>query len=390
MTAAMLEYQRFDPSSCNFPRPLAPLLPALRWADLSFDDRDTLDPALLDGPGIRHFSRGRYALHAAYLAAGVGPSGALLAPAYHCRTMLDPALALGGAVRFYDTGPDLAPLIDSVRAQLATGAIPARALIVPHYFGFEQPAAVIDELASLCREHAVTLVEDCSHAWQVAARRAAGGVCPGRSIVASPYKFFGCEDGGVLWSADSAVPPQAARAALTDEAKGLLSAWTRGRRIPRPAPPMSDSQPGRGATLAEFGSGPSPMYQRGREGVGSLALSRWVMRRTRLAPLVARRRAHYQQWVDAVRGMSRARPLFTELPQDCAPYMFPLEICMPEQDFFTLKQAGLPIWRWDDMAVSPCPVANRYRMHLLHLPCHQDLTPAQMQWMTTLARKVLA
>lgn len=387
MTAAMLEYQRFDPASCGFPRPLVPLLPALRWADLGFDGRDTLEPALLDGPGVRHFSRGRYALHAAYRAAGVGPAGALLAPAYHCRTMLDPALALGGAVRFYETGPDLVPRIESVRAQLAAGA---RALVVPHYFGFEQPAALMDELAALCRDHGATLVEDCSHAWQVAARRASGAIGPGHAIVASPYKFFGCEDGGVLWSAASSAPPQPAPPSLRDEAKGCWNALARTGRTRLPAPQVSGMHAGCGALLAESMSGPSPMYQCGRDNVDSLALSRWVMRRTRLSPLVARRRAHYQQWAEAVRGWSRARPLFAELPLDCAPYMFPLEINMPEHDFFTLKQSGLPIWRWDDMAVSQCPAANRYRMHLLHLPCHQDLTPAQMQWMTALAREVLA
>ena len=114
------------------------------------------------------------------------------------------------------------------------------------------------------------------------------------------------------------------------------------------------------------------------------------MRRTRLSPLISRRRAHYQQWADAVAGLPGARALFPVLAPDCAPYMFPLEINMPNPSFFLLKQAGLPIWRWDDMAVSDSDVANRYRSHLLHLPCHQDLTAEQMGWMTTLVAKVLA
>jgi hypothetical protein len=70
--------------------------------------------------------------------------------------------------------------------------------------------------------------------------------------------------------------------------------------------------------------------------------------------------------------------------------MFPLLISRPDPDFFRLKQAGLPIWRWDDMAVSACPVAAGYRTQLLHLPCHQGLSDAQMNWMLALVKDVLS
>jgi dTDP-4-amino-4,6-dideoxygalactose transaminase len=55
-----------------------------------------------------------------------------------------------------------------------------------------------------------------------------------------------------------------------------------------------------------------------------------------------------------------------------------------------LKQAGLPIFRWDDMAVSDCAVATRYRSQLLHLPCHQSLSERQMDWMVSVVTQVLA
>ena len=64
----MLDYLRFDPSGCGFPRPAVPLLPAPALADLGAVS-DT--GAVLSGPGVTHFARGRYALHAAYRDAGV-------------------------------------------------------------------------------------------------------------------------------------------------------------------------------------------------------------------------------------------------------------------------------------------------------------------------------
>jgi dTDP-4-amino-4,6-dideoxygalactose transaminase len=41
------------------------------------------------------------------------------------------------------------------------------------------------------------------------------------------------------------------------------------------------------------------------------------------------------------------------------------------------------------MAVSNCPVAQDYRLHLLHLPCHQSLTTDQIDWMITAVQKTL-
>lgn len=119
-----------------------------------------------------------------------------------------------------------------------------------------------------------------------------------------------------------------------------------------------------------------------KEHLHSLVCSRWVMRHTNLQRLAERRRQHYQQWVKSLAGLPSCRALFPALPVDCVPYMFPLVIDHPETHFFAFKHLGVPIWRWDDMAVSDCAVATRYRLHLLHLPCHQELTTEQMAWMT--------
>jgi hypothetical protein len=80
--------------------------------------------------------------------------------------------------------------------------------------------------------------------------------------------------------------------------------------------------------------------------------------------------------------------LLPELPDGIAPYMFPLRVFDPAPLFHPLKRLGLPIWRWDDMAASDCPVSRDYRQGVFHLPCHQALDDAQMHWMTTLLRAV--
>lgn len=392
----MLEFQRFDPATCQFPRPRAALLPLLAWPDLALGSSETMATALTAGAGVRHFSRGRYALGAAYRAAGVGATGVLLAPAYHCRTMLDPALALGGAIHFYSLNSDFTPHIATIRAALAAPRHAIKALVVPHYFGFEQPAASMGEMAQLCREHGVMLIEDCSHSWIVAMQRAGQSqAATGHMVVASPYKFFACCDGGILWGNPAQLAGAPSRPRLSAEVRAIVTAL---QQCLAGAPsaigdgaalPALTGGP-RGEELVESSAQPSSLYSHALEATASLAVSRWVMRRTKINLAIQRRRDNYRMWVRAVACLPGARALFPELPVDCAPYMFPLYISAPDPQFFALKQAGVPIWRWDEMAVSDCCVAAEYRLHLLHLPCHQSLSARQMQWMTDTVAKVLA
>jgi len=389
----MPTFQRFDAADCRFPPPRVPLLPVLRRGDLTL--ARTAAARALDGTGVRHFSRGRYALHAAYRAAGVGTNGALMAPAYHCRTMLDPALALGGEVVFYAIDECLRPDLKAIAALLAKAQPPVKALLVPHYFGFRQLTETIAALAGLCRSHGVTLIEDCSHGWQIAIEH--GPRCEeetGRMVVASPYKFFPCPDGGTLWGNPTQLDP-----ALTLSTSGPVKEFK--ALLKMLAPGLSGTSVGaaaaagapdaRGLEHTETGALISLHYQRCLENQRGLALSRWIVRHARADNAAAQRRANYRRWLTAVGALNGARALFAELPPDCIPYMFPLLIQAPDPQFFKLKQLGMPVWRWDDMAVSDCRVAGKMRLHLLHLPCHQSLSDAQMGWMTsTLAQMVAA
>lgn len=87
--------------------------------------------------------------------------------------------------------------------------------------------------------------------------------------------------------------------------------------------------------------------------------------------------------------MKNCRPLYGELPEGCIPYMFPLYIDHPDTHFPLLKYLRVPIWRWDSLAVSSNLVASDYRLHLIHLPCHQSLTEEQMAWMIAAVREVM-
>lgn len=393
MPGLSVRIHRFDPSPCNFPPAKVPVLPRFSLHSLSFG-RSAGNPSVFAQEGARHFVRGRYALLEAFRLAGIGPEGALLAPAYHCRTMIDPAFRLGASVRLYSLTPDLRPDMDSLRDLVERFRSPSpRALLVPHYFGFAQALA---ELVAFCAEHQLLLIEDCSHSYFGQTDMGPVGSV-GDYSVASPYKFFPCIEGGILRAKDGlgvSAHPGKRRQAKAEAS--LLLQCLQDVRLHESAPVFAedelaalDSELKRirlaGAELPLDGlisqAAISPHYQLSDEARQSALLSRWIVQHTNISQLVELRRRNFLRWIDGLRGLPNCQPLFSELPKDVVPYMFPCYIESPQEHFVRLKQLGFPLWRWDEMMVSDCPVAGEYRTHLIHLPCHQSLEPAQIEWM---------
>jgi hypothetical protein len=377
-----LRYHCFDPSASGFPRPQVSPLPQLSFGSLRWTREAPIE--ILGTGRIQHFARARYALREAYRLAGLGPSSSLLAPAYHCLTMLDPAIRLGAEIELYPLDANLAPRLDRLEAVLATCRQPARALLLPHYFGI--PQASLAAIRDFCDRRRIVLIEDCSHALTAAGEM--GRV--GRLAVSSPYKFFPVADGGCLWGQQLDPAAELRPAPWSAELKSVIESL---RQIARPTPtpaPLHAAGPA-GADRCVDSPGISGEYRPADELLQSLRWSRRLTGRIDLKRLVARRRSHYMSWRNGLKDLSsKCRALVPELPVEVAPYMFPLLVEQPEDDFDALKRQGLPIWRWDKMASSSCEVSASYRLGLWHLPCHQEISDAQLGWMIETVRKVFA
>ena len=384
-----LDYLLFDPVPYHFPPPALPVLPALRWPG----GRRRYTPAPAWARHGRLYTRARYALLDAYRLCGVGPGGGLLAPSYHCRTMLDPALALGAPVHLFALRPDLGPDLDALDRQLRTAQIPVRAVLMPHYFGLSQD---LQPLARLCRQRGAMLVEDCAHALPLQGTRNGMGTT-GHWCVASPSKFFSCSDGGALWAGDgSPLPPlpPLRRQGWRDELRQLATRRAHhDRRSMAPVGPpdlaLDPAQQGAMAHSVRL-AGPSADYRHELADQACSRVSRWIMASSDIAALVATRRRHYLAWADATAGLRHASALQPQLGALDTPYMFPLLVDAPAARFAALKRAGLPMYRWDCLAMSACSTAQRYRLGLLQLPCHQGLDARELAWLIDGVRRVLA
>lgn len=392
-----LRFRFFDPKPCRFPPPRIPLLPLPSRESMGTrPDREFLP--INAGVPYRFYSCGRYALYDAFRLAGVGPTGGVLAPAYHCRTMIDPAVRLGAQVFLYHLDRKLMPDWESIEQLVESCGQSIRALLLTHFFGFPSCAEAI---AAFCASKGITLIEDCSHAFyrSTASVHSLGSF--GQFAVASPYKFVPAADGGLL-IANSDEPvdlPTLRTPSGSTELRGLVRTLQkmRGSYRRRLAVDELDVEIAR-IRAAEFvvgeesdqpGDTLSTMYKLADEDVHGLSLSRWTMRASSADRIAAARRSNYRLWLDAVKDLPHCKALFPDLPDDVVPYMFPLYVHHPDPHFFVLKHLGVPIWRWDEMGISDCQLAMDYRLRLLHLPCHQALGRDEMHWMTAAVAKVL-
>jgi perosamine synthetase len=392
-----VELIRFDASSCGFPGPGIPLLPhKLQWSAAS---SCSLASAISrKAPHFRHFSRGRYALGEAYRLAGLNSYSTLLAPAYHCVTMLDPALNLGADIQLYPLHKDLTPNLAELNNLLQVSKKPAKALLATHFFGLGQDFCL---LRKWCDKHGIILIEDCSHVMFTEYFRSNGVGIYGKFVTASPYKFFSCEDGGLLYVSESGLLDGTVTKSpgLMDELRGIKRFIEKAQSATRV--PFDISKVG--VQLGKLAENsiiisddqhvpyvkPSPHFSALETAKSSLCSSRWLVRISNTDQLISRRRKNFQRWAEAVAELPHCDALYTHLPADCTPYMFPLRIDYPELHFHRLKLLGFPIWRWDEMAFSNCKVAQDYRLHLLHLPVHQSLSDAQMDWMIAVLRETI-
>ena len=261
--------------------------------------------ALLVGRG-KYFSRGRYALAEAYRCAGLDSHGVLLAPAYHCVTMLDPALALGAEVQFYFLAPDLMPVMTALDEMIEKSRKPVKALLATHFFGF---VCDFSQLKHWCDTHDIVFIEDCSHTLFTERYQARGAGLYGQFVASSPYKFLPSADGGWLYSQDATALRNIGRCstAWIDEVRGL-KAFLDASRQSQVGIADIDQLDGELAALVgqklELGHDEhhirqtqSSQYRSDFEHKAALRTSSWLINRYSISVTISKRQENYRRWL---------------------------------------------------------------------------------------------
>lgn len=377
-----------------FPAPAIPLSPVLSNRSLHCRPVRTT-PSLLDLPYKRHVTSGRAAIALALEHAGVGPGDEVLIPAFHCESMVSPIRWRQAKPVFYQIQANTDIDLEHIR-QCFTPA--CKAIIATHYFGFLQD---FRPLRQWCDETGIVFIEDCAHAFFGATHSVGVGQC-GDYAIASSMKFFPMYDGGLL--ASNRYPLQditLQRPSLTIELKSLVNTLERAIAY------------GRfgwvGWCLAKIMAAKSVLWQRlksttrlksngpsSSEGaygldenwihVATTRISKQVLRHSDVERIAHYRRRNYRILDAALGHLPGVRPVFSALPDDCVPLVYPLYFEHPEEHFRALKELGVPIWRFGEfldpqVSGEDFPHSKQYSRHVFQFPCHQELLNRELDWM---------
>lgn len=371
--------------SCQQIRPI-PRLPVLGW-DTFTGKRQASIPCIVDAPNLVFTNSGRASIYQALKILSIGPGDSVLVPTYHCPTMIAPISTLGAEHVFYPIGSSGQI---NTRKLTELAKVNTRAIIAPHYFGLPQPMA---QLRAWCDSTGIALIEDCAHAlFGKAGERSVGAW--GDLAIASLTKFLPVPEGGCLicnrtqpgsikleplspayqfkFAVD--ILEEAARHATLPGLNTVLRIAFDLKRNLRSRQPQT-GKPQEAFTQAEYSGDFDFNCQLADTKLS--AVSEWLSRHAALERIVLRRRHNYAEFAHMLSGQVTFHPQMPVLPDDCAPYVFPLWVSNPDPAYQELRNRKIPVFRWDrlwpDTPVISGDYGIKWSHHVFQFACHQDL-----------------
>jgi dTDP-4-amino-4,6-dideoxygalactose transaminase len=192
------------------PEDLDAVAETLRSGWLTMGPRtEAFEQAFAERIGARHavaVSSCTAALHLAYLAAGVGPGDEVIVPAFTFAATAAAAVYCGARPVFADIVGLDDPSIDPAEAERLIGPR-TKAVGAVHFAGYPAP---VEELAALCEERGVALVEDAAHTpGSTLGGRALGSFGLAGCFSLFSNKVLSVGEGGLLVTDDDEVAEQA-------------------------------------------------------------------------------------------------------------------------------------------------------------------------------------
>lgn len=384
---------------------IIPRLPVLDWRSFS-GAKHSSTPCLLDLPQTQLTHSGRASILLALEMLGVGQGDRVLVPTYHCPTMIAPVTQRQAQPLFYPLREDGSPDLAWIDAQDLSGV---RAILAAHFFGIPQH---LEPLRAWCDQRGIRLIEDCAHALF--------GVSDGKPVgswgdlaIASLTKFLPVPEGGCL--VNNRLPGQAFATLSSPGTKSELKAafdivhvgvhHGRLKGLNRPFSALLSllkrfKERGRARQTAQI-KAPSTEQDDyaesfdidlGQSHRALTAACRWMAHKAPRERIVEGRRQQYQFFAQAFAKQQGFRPLMPQLPEHCAPYVFPLWVDHPDPGYVELRRLGLPVSRWDRLWPEVSEIAGDHGQawshHILQLACHQDLSLDELQRMVALVKSV--
>lgn len=316
----------------------------------------------------------------------------VLVPDYHMGNEVRAIRAAGAQIVWYPVSRRFEIDMDRLRG-LCRQHRPA-VLFVIHYAGWPHPA---QQLSALCAEREMVLVEDCALAlFSDIGDHPVGSF--GDYAIFCLYKTLPLPDGGLLVQNRRILPHLAAMPLRRNGRMfvgGRLAELALERlrsRYPAMGRRLVEVKMAMGRLLSAMRVERVPVGDTGfnlaHVDIGMAAVSRAIAARSDGDMIKRRRRENFLALREAFIEEAAVR---TDLPPGMCPLFFPLLVSNKHEAARALWRRGVmatELWNEGDPSVSEHEGEDSrlLRRHVLELPIHQDITPAQIDYM---AKQVL-
>lgn len=369
--------------------------PSLRYCDLRVANASNRWSALPGCGELAYFFDARSALHHVFVHLRRQGRTRVLLPAFHCISMVEPAVHAGLEITYYHVDRHLRTSFDELLT-LATQDVAA--VVFVNYFGF--PTAFECAVPELDRR-GIRTIEDCSHSFLDPGRFALTG---GRAdfSVYSLGKVVACGTGGGLRQRPRLLAPAAlAKSSLLDSMvrskrlleqvvlsaddetlvkRAYLALESFRLRLRGQARALPSDDPG----YAAAASNPALGFDEKRARTRIPRLSKLLLQVADLRAIAARRRQNYQIYSDVLASMAAPPSVLPSLIDYVCPWAYPVLLADRGRHDVALRAQGVPVWTFGDQLhpslagrASPRALedAQFLAAHLLCLPTHQGLPP---------------
>ncbi len=359
--------------------PLMPALPVLGRSISLFKPNNS--GSILDNEYVHAVSSGGAAIYFALKSHQVQPGDEVLIPAYHCPAMVEPVVSLGATPVFYSITRNIKIDIDSILELISENTV---AILVPHFFGIRADIGGLREKCQLAKT--ICIIEDCAHAFFMSSRNS---LDHGDYIIGSLTKFFPTHDGGVLASeSNGLIQPhslsfkqelKAAYNSIHDAVRfGRFKfiAWmfslitylrSNDSQLQEPDEKQSNE------VLEEYGDDYHQQI--------TLAASKsckFIVSHADFSQIIDMRKKNYQYILHELKDEKNIDLSINNTREDFVPYMVVIRLLNPSKHHPKLISKRLPIWRWEHIYPSSCEIAKEYSQSIVQVPCHQQLTKAEL------------
>jgi selenocysteine lyase/cysteine desulfurase len=336
----------------------------------------------IPGSDVIFFSRGMWALSEGInliLKQKNKKKARLWLPDYFCNEVLLPLRENNISFHFYPIRKDLTPDWDTID-KIGQDIDPPDIFLLVHYFGFLNP---IQYVQKFCKKYDSEIILDAAHL-----HLPVNGMGENMTIF-SPRKILSIPEGGIL-----IVPENIHKDSYHKYFKSSLKSILRWLAIRIAQKIMlilvvpwhkfrKNSQ--KSENILNNAILPH-----------SISLKILSVIEDDLDFITNRRRRNYKQIYQAIEDLEYAKPLFTELPIEICPYMFPLLLSKNRDEIkLELEQKGIPTISWPDLP--PEVLKNKIKHqnavwlndHILLLPIHQGLNNRQVDFISSSLKEII-